>query len=59
MPASENSIGTQVPISQFEDAWADSGFQMVATTEGDPDLGGTSDNPQLAFVNVTGSDVIQ
>ena len=26
---------------------------------GNPDLGGTSDNPQLAFVNVTGSDVIQ
>jgi len=58
-PGNPDGNGTQVPISQFEDAWADSGFQMVATTEGDPDLGGTSDNPQLAFVNVTGSDVIQ
>ena len=58
-PGNPDGNGTQVPISQFEDAWADSGFQMVATTEGDPDLGGASDNPQLAFVNVTGSDVIQ
>ena len=58
-PGNPDGNGTQVPISQFEDAWADSGFQMVATTEGDSDLGGTSDNPQLAFVNVTGSDVIQ
>ena len=58
-PGIPDGNGVQVPISQFEDAWADSGFQMVATTEGDPDLGGTDDNPQLAFVNVTGSDVIQ
>ncbi|WJZ01435.1 C39 family peptidase [Corynebacterium freiburgense] len=62
-PGHPNGNGMQVPISEFEDAWADSNYEMVATTNVDSELagatGGAVGNPQLAIANVTRSEVIQ
>ncbi|MDO4685055.1 MAG: C39 family peptidase [Corynebacterium sp.] len=62
-PGNPNGNGMQIPISEFEDAWADSNYEMVATTTVDSDLaeatGGAVENPQLAIANVTRGDVIQ
>lgn len=59
-PGSPDGNGMQIPISEFEDAWADSNYEMIATTAADPELGGAiNENQQLAIANVTRSDVIQ
>ena len=59
-PGSPTGNGTQMTIEQFENAWADSNYEMIATTTPDPELGAAvSDNQQLAIANVTGSDVIR
>ena len=61
-PGNLEGSGTHIPISQFEDAWADSNFEMVSTTSPDPDLAdaaGGAVGPQFAIANVTRRDVIQ
>ena len=59
-PGTPDGNGLTVSIAQFEDAWADSGFEMVATTEIDPELADPSMVEQhMAIVNATRSDVIR
>ncbi len=57
-PGDPNGNSREVPISEFEDAWADSNYEMISTTSSDPDLGGSVNDPKLAIANVTGSVVI-
>ena len=58
-PGSPDGNGLTVSIEQFEDAWADSNFEMVATTEINSDLVDPSMVEQhMAIVNATRSDVI-
>mgnify|MGYP002714263337 CR=1 FL=1 len=58
-PGSPDGNGLTVSIEQFEDAWADSNFEMVATTEIDSDLVDPSMEEQhMAIVNATRSDII-
>lgn len=59
-PGFPDGNGLIVPIGQFEDAWADSGFEMVATTGINLDLADPALTGQrMAIVNATRSDVIQ
>lgn len=68
-PGTPNGNALTVPIDQFEDAWADSDFEMISTTEADPDLvdqdalsaggGEAADRPDLALINLTGTDRIR
>lgn len=39
-PGHPDGNGREVPISQFEDAWADSGHTMLVADDTDPDLAG-------------------
>lgn len=59
-PGIPDGNSVTVSIEQFEDAWADSGFEMVSTTEVDPDLADPRMVDQhMAIVNATRSDVIR
>ncbi|WP_448853104.1 C39 family peptidase [Corynebacterium frankenforstense] len=71
-PGTPDGNAMVVPIDEFEDAWADSGYDMISTTEPDPDLvaqdtasaGGapaadSADRPDLALINLSGSDRIR
>ena len=58
-PGDPNGNSREIPINEFEEAWADSNYEMISTTTADPDLGGAVDNPQLAIANVTGDVVIR
>ena len=55
-PGAPFGNGLEVPIDQFEDAWADSGHTMVATTNVDAELSGA---PGMAIVNATRSETIR
>ena len=55
-PGAPYGNGLEVPIDQFEDAWADSGHTMVATTNVDAELSGA---PGMAIVNATRSETIR
>ena len=59
-PGTPDGNALTVPIAQFEDAWADSSFEMIATTGvnlnlADPALA----DQHMAIVNATRSDVIR
>lgn len=59
-PGTPEGNSITVSIEQFEDAWADSDFEMVTTTEIDPDLADPRMAEQhFAIVNATRSDVIR
>lgn len=59
-PGTPDGNSFTVSIEQFEDAWADSGFEMVSTTEIDPDLADPRMVDQhMAIVNATRSHVIR
>lgn len=50
-PGNPNGNGLEVPISQFEDAWADSGNTMLVADDTDPDLvaGAPADETAMAL----------
>ena len=54
-PGAPFGNGLEVPIDQFEDAWADSDHHMVVTTNVDAELSGA---PGMAIVNATRSETI-
>lgn len=58
-PGDPSGNSREIPLEEFENAWADSNYEMISTTATDPDLGGSSNDPQLAIANVTGDGVIQ
>lgn len=58
-PGDPNGNSREIPINEFEEAWADSNYEIISTTTADPELGGAVDNPQLAIANVTGDVVIR
>ena len=72
-PGIPDGNGFEVPIADFEDAWADSGFEMISTTESDPDLVATdpdavgavgagasgAESAKLALVNLAGAGPIK
>ncbi len=58
-PGDPSGNSREIPLEEFENAWADSNYEMISTTATDPDLGGSSNDPQLAIANVTGDVVIQ
>ena len=55
-PGAPYGNGLEVPIDQFEDAWADSDHHMVVTTNVDAELSGA---PGMAIVNATRSETIR
>ena len=55
-PGAPYGNGLEVPIDQFEDAWADSDHTMVVTTDVDEELKGGAG---MAIVNATRSDMIR
>lgn len=59
-PGTPEGNALTISIAQFEDAWADSGFEMVATTGVNLDLADPALAEQrMAVVNATRSDVIR
>lgn len=72
-PGIPDGNGFEVSIAEFEDAWADSGFEMISTTDPDPDLVATdpdavgavgtgaeaTEHPKLALVNLAGTGPIK
>lgn len=66
-PGTPDGNGLVVSVAQFEDAWADSNYEMVSTVQADPDIvdeqvrldggtgkGGQTETAQLAWINLTG-----
>lgn len=72
-PGIPDGNGFEVSIAEFEDAWADNGFEMISTTDPDPDLvatdpdtvstvgagAETTEHPKLALVNLAGTDPVK
>ncbi len=52
-PGAPNGNQLEVPIDQFEDAWADSGRKMLVADTPDPDL---ADHPDPVAMSVTAPD---
>ncbi|MGO4205013.1 hypothetical protein AB4Z09_25405 [Rhodococcus sp. TAF43] len=50
-PGNPDGTGLEVPIAQFEDAWADSGNTMLVADDTDPDLvaGAPADETAMAL----------
>lgn len=59
-PGNPSGNASVVPLAQFEDAWADSNFEMISTTQAHDELADPSlVDRNMAIINASRSDVIR